>query len=303
MVLGLLLATAVLVPQPPAAAVPDPEWILGEGLKAIEAGNYTEAVDMLETALSVDPNLRGVRVPLARCYHELGQTAGAIQHLQIFLASSPPGEKYDEAQALLTEYAAILQAQAHEKEPAKTPVKKPANTTGASVAATVTKKQRTPPLPKPTLPPPAWLLQSQVSVGAGHIATGYQPTFSEIQAGVRLIPVKFLFVGIDGGVAIGGGPGIDGALRIPEMRISAGAVPLSQRVLLAVGGELLMLGSNQGGEDVVDAGGAITADIRGPLGDKPLYLGGGFSVGYAVAPYVAGRVVIGVRIAGEGMDL
>ena len=276
-----------------AAAEPDPEWILGEGQKAIADGNYTEAVDLLETALSVDPNLRDVRVPLARCYHELGQTEGAITHLQVFLASSPPGSEYDEAEALLTEYSAILQATAATTTP-KTggPAPQVSGYSVVSVAKT-----------RPPGPAPGWLLLSQFSLGAGHVATTFKPTFTEIHLGARLLPVRFLFVGIDGGVALGGGPGIDGSIRIPQMRISAGAVPLANRVLLAVGGEMILLGSQQDGKSVVDVGGAVTADLRGPVGTTPLFLGGGVSVGYAVAPYVAGRLVIGVRIAGDGIEL
>ena len=53
--------------------------------------------------------------------------------------------------------------------------------------------------------------------------------------------------------------------------------------------------SEVGDQRGVDPGVMFVAEIRGPIADSPLYVGGAVSAGYLLDFYVGGRVVIGVR--------
>lgn len=277
-VLSLLIAASIAAFAPGAAAQQNFEQVYKLGMASRNAGMCDEAIEYLETALSLDPSRIEVRVPLSECYHEIGMTPVAIQHIEVYLQQAEAGVERSRAErlhAMYLEGEVIAPAsQQPEPEPASAPIRVVDHSTESS-----------------------WpLILADVCAGAGHVATSYEPTFAEILGGVRVFPFRMLSISAHGGLGAGGMPDVDGALFLPQVRISAGFAPPIRPMLLSVGPELLLFGSEQAGEDVIDAGLAVRADVRVPIGEGPLFIGGGVSVGQIVGLYVAGHAGVGINV-------
>ncbi len=288
-VVGLVLAGTPGIGR----ADEDPVELFRGGMQDYRDGRCEAAVDQLEAALAIDPDLKGARLPLAECYYQIGVIIGAINHLKVYITELEPGPELDRAEALLEKYQTDMAIVAG-LVPNKGETAEEGGETGTDPEveeAAATEPISTPPSAGARFP----AVMLDVSVGAAHVTTGYQPTFLEANLALRVYPVKYLGLGAGGGLGVGGGPGVDGALRFPEFRITAGFAPPLGEALLLFGPELVLVVSEVGDQRGVDPGVMFVAELRGPIGDSPLYVGGAVSAGYLLDLYVGGRAVIGVR--------
>lgn len=259
------------------------------GMQAYREGRCESAVEQLEAALAIDPDLNAARLPLADCYYQIGVIIGAINHLKVYIQELEPGAEMDRTQAQLKKYQADLAIVAGLGR--RTDDGGDDATDGAIGDGGATGVETRPAATGVQFP----AVMIDVSVGGAHVATSYQPTFLEANLAVRVYPVRFVGLGLGGGLGVGGGSGVDGALSFPGFRVTAGFAPQLGRALLLFGAELLLVVSEVGEQRGVDPGVMSVTELRGPIGDSPLYVGGAVSVGYLLDFYVGGRAVIGVR--------
>lgn len=278
----LLLAVVLLLLVAPAHAEEDPTELFRIGMQAFRDGRCEAAVENLGAALSLDTDLHSARQPLAECYYKLGVTIGAIQHLQVYIKELPDGPEKERATATLDTYREELAAMA-----GLTVTKEPEVEEAVAVV---------PVTPPPTASGPP-LVSLEIAGGVSHFFTSLEPTFGELALGVRVRPARRLALGVGGGLGLGSGPDLEGTIRLPQLRMQAGFLPVIQPVELLLGAEVLLLGSRVGDVTGVDPGALFLAECRGPLGDSALFIGGAFTAGYAVQPVVGGRLVLGITLA------
>jgi Tetratricopeptide repeat len=273
----------------PSHAEEDPVELFRGGMQAYRDGRCESAVEQLEAALAIDPDLKAARLPLADCYYQIGVFIGAINHIKVYIQELEPGTEMDRAQARLKKYQADLAIMAGLNTDTNDGGE---DTTEDVVEDVVTTDVETRPATVGVQFP---AMMIDVSVGGAHVATSHQPTFLEANLAVRVYPVRFIGLGLGGGLGVGGGSGVDGTLRFPEFRVTAGFAPQLGRALLLTGAELLLVVSEVGDQRGIDPGVMFVTELRGPIGDSPLYVGGAVSVGYLLDFYVGGRAVIGVH--------
>jgi len=293
LVAGLFALSLLAAPSTARGADEDPVALFREGMSAYRAGRWEEATTKLESALAVDPDLHSARLPLAECYYKIGIIPGAINHLKVYITELEPGEEQDRARRQLQKYQSDM-----------------AEMVGLIESVDISEVDLTEEAPdgyefgrdegkgdrgvdgggRP-------LLLVDAQFGVSHFGTSFQPTLGDLAIGVRLYPARFLAVGLSAHLGLGGAEAIEGLLTLPQLHLVVGPVILTRPALLMLGADAFLIGSRVEERDVVDPGIAFTAELRGPLGDSPLYVGGGLAVGYAVGPYVAGHAVIGICLA------
>ncbi len=312
-----LIATCALAASAPAwAADEDPVVLFREGMAAYRSGRCEEATAKLESALALDPDLHSARLPLAECYYAIGLIPGAINHLKVYITEFEPGVERERAQSQLNKYQSDLAAMAgliesvdvsevdldaddpdgyeygrYEDQEGHADAQEGGARSIRALEGASKDAGGAPRRP---------LLFVDAQLGASHFVTSFAPTLGDLDLGVRLLPTRFLAVGLSGRIGLGGAEAIDGLLTLPQVHLVVGPVIAPAAAQLLLGADAFLIGSRVEERDVVDPGIAFTAELRGPLGDTPLYLGGALSVGYGVGPYVSGRMVIGICLARGG---
>jgi len=280
--LRLLFLSAILA----ALAIPEglsaqenPADLYEQGMEAFRTGRCETAIEKLESAVSLDPSYLDARIPLAECYYSIGVNIGAIQHLKVYLMEAPDGAEKDRAQALLERYQREL-----------------AEMAGVTTSDTNTSTAAGGVAPQPAGDNRSFVAMVDLTVGIAHVTSSYQPTFGEIDVGLRAYVARYLGLGLAAGVGLGGGPGVEGLLRFPEFRVSAGFVPPLKNVKLLLGAELLLVGTKLEGNVGFDPGALFVAEVRSRIKETPLFVGGSVSAGYFISFYVGGRAVVGIEI-------
>jgi len=257
------------------------------GLDLKEAGDCEGAVARFQLSLSRDESLHQARLHLAECYHHLGLDAEAVDELNAYLQSDFPGRETDRARQLLIECGgepvAVL---ADDVEVVAEEI--PGDDSGGAAI-------------DPRAPEADW---GVVRVETGARLAHYANRIGLVVAGplvdVRVLPWRYLELGVRAAFGFGGYEGHEGAVRVPEFGVGVSASIPAGRVRIVAGAVVPLVVSRYDGAHRVDAGLFGEAGIRVAVGETPLVLGLQVGGGHLVTPVIGGGIRIGVQLGGAG---
>ena len=259
------------------------------GLDLKQAGDCEGAVARFQLSLSRDPDLHQARLHMAECYHSLGLDPEAVAELTLYLGAEFPGRETERAQQLMVECGgdpgvAVAGCDGDAADGA-------ADAGGEQGGGTV----------EPPSPTSAW---SPVRIETGAQVTHYANRIGLVAVAplvdVRVLPWRYLELGVRASLGFGGYEEHDGAVRVPEFGVSvAASIPVG-RVRIVAGALVPLAISRFDGSHRVDAGVLGEAGIRVAIGETPLVIGAQFGGGYLVTPVIGGGIRIGFQLGGKG---
>jgi hypothetical protein len=260
------------------------------GLDLKEVGDCEGAIARFQLALGRDPEMVQARLHMADCYHTLGLDEEAVTELIAYLSHPFPGIEQERAEGLLVAcggdpgVVVVVPPADIPEEPAEGD---PGEGSEGGIETPTSSA--------------AWTA-ARLEVGAraqryanriGLFAVG--PV-----VGVRILPVRFVEIGVDGAFGLGGYSEHDGIVQVPTVSFSAGASIPVKRVRILAGVVIPLLISSLDGAHRVDPGVLGEVGVRVLLGDGRLVLGGHFGGGVAVSPTVGGGVSLGIQLGPLG---
>jgi len=255
------------------------------GLDLKEAGDCEGAVARFQLSLSRDPDLHQARLHMAECYHSLGFDTEAVDELTRYLQADFPGRETERARQLLIECGGDPGALPTSAEDGGT-----RGDGGEDAGGTAGPRAATP-----------W---SPVRIETGAQLAHYANRVGLIAVGplvdVRVLPWRFLELGVRAGLGFGAYEDHGGSVRVPEFGASAAASIPVGRVRIVAGVLVPMVVSRFDGTHRVDAGVVGEAGIRIALGETPLVIGAQVGGGYLVTPVIGGGIRVGVQLGGAG---
>jgi hypothetical protein len=288
---ALALAAIVLGDAAPAAADEaegqDAQAAFFAGLDLKEAGDCEGAVARFQLALGRDPEMYQARLHMAECYHSLGLDEEAASELIAYLSRPFPGMEEERAKELLVACGGDPDsvvpvsdggtgAEAGEDDGAG------ADTGDPELAA-------------------AW---TPVRVEVGARVQRYSNSIGLLSAGpvvgVRILPVRFVEIGVAGAFGLGGYPDHDGIVQVPTVSFSAGASIPVKRVRILAGVVVPLLISELDGSLRVDPGVLGEVGVRVLLGQGRFVLGGQVGGGVVVSPTFGGGLSLGIQLGPLG---
>ena len=282
-----LMGTAALAAADEAEGQ-DAQAAFFAGLDLKEAGDCEGAIARFQLALGRDPQMAQARLYMAECYHTLGLDEEAVTELIAYLSHPFPGMEQARAEELLVDSggdpASVVVTPTEEPTAGAADAGAGAEGAGGATATEVT-----------------WsAMRLEVGARAQRYANRVGLFTAGPVVGVRILPVKFVEVGVDGAFGLGGYPDHDGIVQVPAVSFSAGASIPVKRVRILAGVVVPLLISELDGSKRVDPGVLGEVGVRVLLGEGRLVLGGHAGGGVVVSPTVGGGVSLGLQLGPLG---
>ncbi len=263
--LALALAAPALAQQPTDPVTPDGEGAFFAALDLKEAGDCEGAIARFELALSRDPGLIQSHLYIAECCVTLGLRERAVAEVQAYLAAGEPAVETERARGILGDAGvdpdAFLPPEGSEKATGRwTP------------------------------------LRLELGGGVAHFDNAAALTAAGPTLSVRLLPLRFLEIGVRARMGFGPHPDLEGSVQVPEFHGGiAASIPLG--AIRIVAGPMAATGiSRYGGETRMDVGVLGEAGVRIALGDTRLVFGATFLGGWLVRPVLGGELTLGLQL-------
>ena len=261
------------------------------GLDLKEAGDCEGAVARFQLALGRDPDLHQARLHMAECYHALGLDEEAITELVVYLGTPFPGMEDQRARDLLVACggdpdSVVVGTQDDSGQEDSGEGGEDHGGGGGDGE-----------------PPPAktWTpLRLEVGACVQHYSNRIGLTAAGPVVGVRILPVRFVELGVDGAFGFGSYPEHDGTVRVPTVSFSLGASIPIQRVRVIAGVVIPLVMSRPDDSLRVDPGVMGEVGVRVALGNGRIVVGGQVGGGTLIKPTVGGGVTLGVQIGPLG---
>ncbi len=286
-----------------AAAVEEANQVFFAGIDMMRAGDCEGAVARFQLALSRNPELIQARLYEAECYLQLDLRDECVRSVTAYLEDAFEGAETTRAQELYGECGG---------DPEAMPVPDDARVGGggASGAATTLTAagdssvsaagaaRAVPSIPDPVA---TWSVAA-VELGAvvEHIDNSAGLTVLGPLAGVRLLPARYLELGLRGRVGFGPYGAGGGSVTVPEVGVSAAASIPVGRTRLVIGAAVPLVFSGYGGRTYVDPGVLAEVGLRVAVRDTRLVVGGLLEGGYLVRPVVGASLRVGIQLGEVG---
>ncbi len=297
---ALALAAIVLGGASPAAADEaegqDAQAAFFAGLDLKEAGDCEGAVARFQLALGRDPEMHQARLHMAECYHTLGLDEEAAGELIAYLSRSFPGMEEERAKELLVACGGDPDS--------VVPVSDGDTGDGTDAGDGGTEAGGDDGADVDTGGPGLAAAWTPVRAEVGARVQRYANTIGLLSAGpvvgMRVLPVRFVEIGVDGAFGLGGYPDHDGIVQVPTVSFSAGASIPVKRVRILAGVVVPVLISELDGALRVDPGVLGEVGVRVLLGQGRFVLGGQVGGGVVVSPTFGGGVSLGIQLGSLG---
>jgi len=252
-----------------------------EGLDLQEAGDIEGAVARYELALADDPELHQARLYLAECFHELGLDGRAREQLEIYLSTPFPGADPARAATLMLECGGDPESVTGSSED-----------DGGEAEGTLRRTSGERDV--------SW---RALAVEAGASVNHWANEIGLVAAGpsleLRWLPLRYLEVGLGGGVGFGSHPQGSPVIRVPEVAPGvAGSIPVG-RIRLVGGVQVPVTFSKLPTGPRADLGVRGRLGVRIAFGKSPLYAAIFAEGGYLVTPTLGGSVRLGAQFGPE----
>jgi len=259
------------------------------GLDLKEAGDCEGAVARFQLALGRDPQMYQARLYMAECFHSLGLDEEAATELVAYLSVPFPGMEEQRARDLLVACGgdpdSVVLAPPVEAGDEGDIVDGAGSEDGGASPGTAS----------------AWApVRAEVGVRMQRYGNSIGLFTAGPVVGVRVLPVEFVEIGVDGTFGLGRYPDHDGVVQVPTVSFSAGASIPIKRVRILAGVVVPLVISVLDGSSRVDPGVLGEIGVRVLLGDGRLVLGGQVGGGVLVSPTVGGGVSLGIQFGPLG---
>lgn len=262
-------ATAGAQQEPTEPAHPEGEGAFFAALDLKEAGDCEGAIARFELALSRDPSLVQSHLYIAECCIALGMHDRAVSEVETYLAAGELAVETGRARRILGDAGA---------EPDEYLAPEDIHSPGS---------RWTP-------------LRLEVGGGVAHFDNSVALTVGGPTFAVRLLPLRFLEIGVRGRIGFGPYEDLDGTVRVPEFHAGLSAsIPVGGLRIVA-GPMAALIVSRYGGETRADPGILGEAGVRVALGDTRLVIGAMAIGGWLVRPVVGGEVTLGLQLGPRG---
>lgn len=269
-------------PEDPAGEAARDAFFEGVDLQA--AGDHEGAAARYELALDDDPTLHQARLYLAECFHELGLDDRARAQLELYLATPFPGADPVRAATLMVECGG---------DPGAVTMTPSGDGGEADVPEGGTRSGR-------TRSAAHW---RAFSVEAGPAVCHWANEVGLVTVGpvleIRWLPLRYLELGLRGGLGLGSHPSGAPPVRVPELAVGvAASIPLGA-IRLTAGANSPLAFSRLPAGPRADVGVRGQLGLRIPFGSTPLYAALLAEGGFLVAPTVGGSIRVGVQLGPE----
>lgn len=264
--LALVVSATAAAQQPPTEpAIPEGEGAFFAALDLKETGDCEGAIARFELAISRDPSLVQSHLYIAECCITLGMHERAVSEVETYLAAEQLAVETARAREILEDAGAD---------------------------------------PDEYLPPDEngargfrWTpLRVEIGGGVAHFDNAVALTVGGPTLAARVLPWRFVEIGVRGRIGFGPYPDREGTVRVPEFHGGVSAsIPLGGLRIVA-GPMAALVVSQYGGEARIDLGVLGEAGVRVAMGHSRLVIGAAVIGGWLVSPVVGGEVTVGIQL-------